>query len=212
MWRIAFASLCGLAIVCAGFPQSQMSSGDINGTVTDLQSGALSGATIRLKNIETGWTKQTVSDMSGDWHFFVVPPGAYEVRAEQPGFVTITRTPIHVTIGATVDVDFRMEVAGISSEVLIQADSPILEIEKTQQSDTITTEQIDNLPINQRNYLGFTQLTSGVTDSAGLNTFSLPQAPTSNLSFLGHRLVAQQIGRMKSRHQWRATIGLPVAA
>src|SRR5262249_9668440 len=108
-----------------------------------------------------------------------------ELRVEQPGFVTTTRTPIHVTVGSIVDVDFRMEVAGTSAEVLIQADSPILEIEKTQQSDTITEEQIDNLPINQRNFLGYSMLTTGVTDSAGLNTFSLPQAPTSQLSFLG---------------------------
>jgi hypothetical protein len=174
-----------LASVSAGFPQSQMSSGDIKGTVADIQGGTLAGTTIRLKNIETGLSKQAVTDASGSWHFFVVPPGAYEVRAEQPGFVTITRVPIHVTVGATVDVEFRLEVAGASSEVLVQADSPILEIEKTQQSDTITAERIDNLPINQRNFLDFSMLTSGVTDSAGLNTFSLPQAPTSNLSFLG---------------------------
>ncbi|HET9130249.1 MAG TPA: TonB-dependent receptor, partial [Terriglobia bacterium] len=185
MWRMAFAALWILAGVSAGFPQSQMSSGDIKGTVTDLQGGSLSGATIRLKNIETGLTRQATTDMSGDWHFFVVPPGAYEVRAEQPGFVAMTRLPIHVTVGATIDVDLRLEIAGASSEVLVQADSPILEIEKTQQSDTITEERIDNLPINQRNYLGYSMLTSGVTDSAGLNTFSLPQAPTSNLSFLG---------------------------
>jgi hypothetical protein len=185
MWRMAFAVLWGLASVSAVFPQSQMSSGDIKGTVTDAQGGTLAGTTIRLKNTETGLTKQSVADSSGDWHFFAVPPGPYEVRAEQPGFVTVTRVPIHVTVGATVDVDFRLEVAGASSEVLVQADSPIIEIEKTQQSDTITSERIDNLPINQRNFLDFTLLTSGVTDSAGLNTFGLPQAPTSNLSFLG---------------------------
>jgi len=182
---MAFAVLWLLANVSTGFPQSQMSSGDIKGTVTDLQGGILAETTIRLKNIETGLIKQAITDSTGSWHFFVVPPGAYEVRAERTGFVTITRVPIRVTVGATVDVDLRLEVAGASSEVLVQADSPILEIERTQQSDTITAERIDNLPINQRTFLDFSMLTSGVTDSAGLNTFSLPQAPTSNLSFLG---------------------------
>src|SRR5215831_1795699 len=100
MWRIAFAAVWGVALVSAGFPQSQMSSGDINGTVTDIQGGSVSGASIQVKNIETGVSRQAVSDMSGDWHFFVVPPGAYEVRVEKTGFVTITRTPIHVTVGA----------------------------------------------------------------------------------------------------------------
>jgi hypothetical protein len=93
---MAFAGLWILASVSAGFPQSQMSSGDIKGTVADLQGGVLAGTTIRLKNIETGLIKQAVTDSTGSWHFFVVPPGAYEVRAEQQGFVTMTRVPIHV--------------------------------------------------------------------------------------------------------------------
>jgi len=185
MKRMAFAAFWILACVASGLAQSQMSSGDIKGTVADTRGGILSGTTVRLKNIETGLTKQAVTDSSGAWRFLVVPPGAYELRAEQPGFVTMTRSPVQVTVGETVSVDLRLEVAGTSSEVLVQVDSPVLEIEKTQQSDTITSERIDNLPINQRNFLDFTMLTSGVTDSAGLNTFSLPQAPTSNLSFLG---------------------------
>jgi hypothetical protein len=185
MRRMAFATLCVMVFVATGFAQSQMSSGDIKGTVEDLQGGVLAGTEIRLRNMETGLTKHSVSDASGSWRFFIVPPGSYEVHAEQPGFVAMTRLPIHVTVGSTINVDLRLEVAGNSSEVLVQADSPILEIEKTQQSDTITSERIDNLPINQRNFLDFSMLTSGVTDSAGLNTFSLPQAPTSNLSFLG---------------------------
>src|SRR5712671_1139713 len=102
MRRMAFAAFWIMANVCAGFPQSQMSSGDIKGTVADPQGGILAGTTVRLKNIETGLSKQAVTDSSGSWHFFVVPPGAYEVRAEQPGFVTMTRLPIHVTVGATI--------------------------------------------------------------------------------------------------------------
>src|SRR6188472_1649860 len=146
MRRMVFATLCVMAFVATSFAQSQMSSGDIKGTVEDLQGGVLAGTAIRLRNMETGLTKTSVADSSGSWKFFVVPPGSYEVRAEQPGFVTMTRLPIHVTVGSTVNVDLRLEVAGASAEVLVQADAPVLEIEKTQQSDTITSERIDNLP------------------------------------------------------------------
>ena len=62
---------------------------------------------------------------------------------------------------------------------------PTVEPEKTQQSDTITEERIDNLPINERNFLNFSLLTPGVTDANGLVTFSLPQTTASGLSFLG---------------------------
>ena len=62
---------------------------------------------------------------------------------------------------------------------------PPVEPEKTQQSDTIVEEQIQNLPINERNFLKFSLLTPGVTDSTALVSFSLPQAQSSGLSFLG---------------------------
>src|SRR5712671_6367593 len=185
MKRIGFALLLLVGSMVAAFAQSQMSSGDIKGTLADLRGGVMGGKTVHLMNLETGLQKQAVSDSSGNWRFFVVSPGAYELRVEQPGFVTLSRRPIHVTIGEIVSVDLRLEVAGTREAVLVQADSPVLEVEKTQQSDTITAERIDNLPINQRNFLDFALLTSGVTDAGGLNTFSLPQAPTSKLSFLG---------------------------
>ena len=67
----------------------------------------------------------------------------------------------------------------------MQTDTPIVEIEKTQQADTITAERIVNLPINKRNFLDLTLLTPGVTDSRGLITYTLPMLPTSGLSFMG---------------------------
>jgi hypothetical protein len=67
----------------------------------------------------------------------------------------------------------------------VQEQLSVLEPEKTQQSDTITEERIENLPINERNFLDFSLLTPGVTDARALITFTLPQTPTSGLSFLG---------------------------
>ena len=67
----------------------------------------------------------------------------------------------------------------------VQDVAPLIEIGKTQQADTITEKQIDNLPINERNFLNFSLLTPGVTDARALISFSLPQAPTSGLSFAG---------------------------
>ena len=74
---------------------------------------------------------------------------------------------------------------GIQQEVVVQEALPVVEPEKTQQSDTITQERIENLPINERNFLNFSLLTPGVTDSNGLVTFTLPQTAFSGLSFLG---------------------------
>ena len=67
----------------------------------------------------------------------------------------------------------------------MQDEPPLVETEKTQQSNTLTNSQIDNLPINQRDFLNFALLTPGVTDSTALVTFTLPQTASSGLSFAG---------------------------
>src|SRR5262249_31552113 len=96
-----------------------------------------------------------------------------------------TFSAVPVTVGQSVELETVMEIAGAKSEILVEFDGSVLEQEKTQQSDTITEIQIDNLPINQRNFLDFALLTSGVSDAGTMVAFSFSQASTSKLSFLG---------------------------
>ena len=185
MGRMAFAALWILSSFSPALAQSQMASGNVTGSVRDLHNAAVQGTTVELTHIGTGLRRETVSDADGRWQFFIIAPGAYEVRAERSGFVPVHAQPIQVRIGESVRLDLRLHVLGSEEEIFIQAERPLLEIEKTQQSDTITSERIEALPINQRNFLDFAMLTAGVTDAGGLNTFSMPQAPTSKMSFLG---------------------------
>src|SRR6185436_12234138 len=85
------------------------------------------------------------------------------------------RRPVQVTVGETVSIAATLQPASVQQEVLVQDVAPQVEPEKTQQSDTI----------NERNFLNFSLLTPGVTDAKALVNFTLPQAPTSGLSFLG---------------------------
>src|SRR6185295_14634224 len=101
------------------------------------------------------------------------------------GFAIYTRRPVPIVVGETTSINAVLQPASVEQEVLVQEVAPQIEIGKTQQSDTITEKQIDNLPINERNFLNFSLLTPGVTDSRALVSFTLPQAPTSGLSFLG---------------------------
>ncbi|HLH30326.1 MAG TPA: carboxypeptidase regulatory-like domain-containing protein [Terriglobia bacterium] len=169
----------------AGFTQSQIASGDIKGAVTDASGGVVPRATVTVTNLETGIERSVATDSAGNFRFFLVPPGDYEVKVQLPSFSTYTRRPVQVRVGETVTVDAALQPASVQQEVLVQEVAPTVETEKTQQADTITEEQIENLPINERNFLNFTLLTPGVTDSTGIVTFSLPQANSSGLSFLG---------------------------
>src|SRR5262249_55145115 len=175
--NIAFALLLLL--------QSQTSSGDIKGTVTDATAAVVPGATITVRNIDTGVERSAVSDPMGSFRFFLLAPAEYEVQVQVPGFSIYTRRPVQVTVGETVSIDAVLQPASVQQEVLVQEGTSPVETQKTQQSDTITEKQIESLPINERNFLDFSLLTPGVTDSKALISFTLPQAPSSGLSFLG---------------------------
>lgn len=167
------------------FAQSQTSSGDIKGTITDATGAVLPGAMITVTNIDTGVERTGISDNVGNFRLFLLPPGEYEVKVQLPSFSIYTRRPVQVTVGETVSIDAVLQPASVQQEVLVQEVALTVEPEKTQQSDTITEKQIDSLPINERNFLNFSLLTPGVTDSKALVSFTLPQAPNSGLSFLG---------------------------
>ncbi len=174
-----------LALAVNVFSQAQMSSGDIKGTVTDPTGAVMAGSNVTVTNIETGVERVGATDALGNFWFLVLPPGTYEVRVQATGFATYTRRPVQVTVGQSVVIDPQMQPAAIQQEILVQESAPVLELERTQQSDTITEDRIDNLPINKRNFLDFSLLTPGVTDAKALVSFTLPQTPTSGLSFLG---------------------------
>lgn len=165
--------------------QAQMSSGDLKGTVTDPTNAVVPGAAVTATNAETGVERRTTTDALGVYRFLVLPPATYELKVEAAGFAAYTRRPIQVTVGQSVLIDPQLQPAGIQQEIIVQEQAPLLEPMKVQQSDTITEERIQNLPINERKFLNFSLLTPGVTDDKGLVTFGLPSSPTSGLSFMG---------------------------
>jgi hypothetical protein len=174
-----------LAAATIAFSQSQIASGDIKGTVKDSTGGVLPGATVTVTNVNTGIERTVMTDSMGDFRIFLLPPADYEVMVQLPAFSTFTVRPLHVAVGQTITIDAVLLPAAIQQEVLVQEEAFLVEAEKTQQSSTITENQIENLPINERNFLNYTLLTPGVTDSKGLVTFAIAQAPSSGLSFLG---------------------------
>ncbi len=183
--RILKAVFLMLLLTRFAFPQSQMSSGDIKGSISDVTGGVIPNAKVTATNIETGVARTVTSDAEGSFRFLVLPPASYELKIEVPGFSIYTRRPVQVTVGQAVVADAQLKPAAIQQEVVVQEELALIETEKVQQSDTITEERIQNLPINERNFLNFSLLTPGVTDGKGLVTFGLPMAPTSGLSFLG---------------------------
>ena len=176
VWLIAATWLAG---------QSQSNTADLTGYIRDQSGAVLPGVSITAAQIETGFTRTTVSEDSGNYRLVLLPPGSYQVRAELPGFATKVQQGVNLTVGQVANLDLVLEVSATQTEIVVMGDASILEAERTVQASTIEKVQIDNLPINGRNYLDFSLLTPGVSGPNSMVNFSAVQAPTSGLSFAG---------------------------
>ncbi|MFQ5737926.1 MAG: carboxypeptidase regulatory-like domain-containing protein [Acidobacteriota bacterium] len=185
--KFRFGVLClqalGSCVLLLG--QAQTNTGDLVGVVKDQTDAVLPGADISLRNLQTGLTRTTVSDDVGGYRLPLLPPGEYELRAELPGFSTKVYPRITVSVGAAANLDILLAPSGGRTEIVVQNNVAIVEKEKTVQSSTISQMEIQNLPINGRNFLDFTLLTPGVTDRHTLASADPVQLPTSGLSFGG---------------------------
>src|SRR5260370_16556650 len=125
-------------------------------------------------NTATGRLLEAISDDRGAYRIPLMPPGVYDLKVEKPGFAAATRDGITITVGEAAVMDIKLAVSGSTEIVQVQTEAPAIETERTQQSNTINERSVRNLPINRRDYLSFSLLVPGVTDSkaiANSNTF-----------------------------------------
>ncbi|MEK6410431.1 MAG: carboxypeptidase regulatory-like domain-containing protein [Acidobacteriota bacterium] len=171
------------------FPQASISTSELRGQVTDQNGAAVAGATITVTDQTRGTTRTATTDENGLYVFLSLPPGTYAMKVEAAGFAAKTISDVQLAVGQTGNVPVALGVGGVQAEVNVVAGAQVVEVERTQQSTVINQVQIDNLPINRRNYLDFALLTPGVTDSDNINDssdFRVAQTPQSGLSFGGN--------------------------
>jgi hypothetical protein len=179
-----------LALTPSARAQVQSSSGNLMGAVSDPQGARIPGATVTVRNLATNQTRIVSSDENGEYQFLALPPGDYEVVVQATGFATVRNPAVEVRIGALTQIDFDMEVQTGEETIVVTTEAQLVETERTAIAETITQHRIENLPINQRDYLNFTLLTStAARDTAP----SIGAAPTSGLNFGGQRARSNQV-------------------
>ena len=176
--RGAFCLL--LLLLVGGFSQILMAQAGVQasleGTVTDPSGAVVSGAAVKLNNVDTGIGFTTASNDSGYFRFPVVPLGKYELTVDGKSFAPYTQRSIDLTVGAKVNLEIKLGVAA-SENVEVTSTAPIVETTRTSVSSTVDSASVSELPVNGRNFLDFALLTPGVTRDVR----------TGDLSFAGLR-------------------------
>ncbi len=184
--------LCiALIFLCSGLASAQQSvtSAILSGNVHDASGAVVSGANVTAKNIETNQRAAATTDHEGRYRFPYLRTGAYELTIEAPGFATITRE-LTLLVGQALDVPIKLEVAGVAEQVNVSTDVPMIETVRTQITETIQPREINELPLNGRNYLDLALLVPGVapTNTGSNQRFAETSAvPGQGLSIAGQR-------------------------
>src|SRR3989454_9628640 len=180
--------LCLFALSCVVCAQSVSVSGDIRGTISDPSGAVLPKVTVTVVDTQTGLRRAAVSDATGQFRVTGLPPAIYEVTAQLSGFATEIRKGVGVAIGQTAISDFQLNVTSLPVRIEVTDEPPVLETERGSQANSVPERYITELPIDRRDYLTFTLLMPGVSNSntlAGNADFRVKQTPQSGLSFYG---------------------------
>ena len=180
-------ALLTVLLLCAGitFGQTQSNAADIQGTVSDATGAVVANATVTARNLGTNASRDATTTDQGFYRIINITPGDYEITVEAPNFKKSVLPKVTVTIGQAAEVDVTLEPGQISESVTVSdATSEIVETSKTSVSTTIDQQRINNLPINERNYIEFAKLTSTVGRDNGR---PIGPAPTTGLNFGGQR-------------------------
>src|SRR5688572_10866860 len=144
---LLWISILGLPVAAAAQGEA---SAVVSGVITDAQGGVLPGVTVTLRNVESGTLRTAVTEADGQYRIAGLQPGRYGLRAELSGFAAAEVTNLALTIGLAVQQNLTMALQGIQEALTVTAQAPVVETTQTEVASVVTQEQIEMLPIANR--------------------------------------------------------------
>src|SRR5208283_1996712 len=141
---------------------SQTTTGRILGTVSDQSGASVAGAAVVITDVQRDTVRAVATDASGDYAAPQLQPGVYKVRAEAKGFKTVERVSIVVEVAQDVHVDIALPTGQTSETVVVTEEIPLVNTTSSTLGGTLSNQEINDLPLNGRNYENLLQLRPGV--------------------------------------------------
>jgi outer membrane receptor protein involved in Fe transport len=156
-------SLAVLAAVLLGGGTAYAQNAQISGTLKDQSGAVLPGVTVTAKNEATGLTRTTISGPDGQYRVAALPPGEYSLSAELSGFTAEQRQQIVLVIDQNAIIDLMLKPAALTESVTVQGESPIVDTTRSDVSTSVSTVQIQDLPVASRRWIDLAMLTPGTS-------------------------------------------------
>lgn len=160
--------ICAVSMFCLAprIALAQLTTGRINGTISDASGAAVPGATVTITQVETAAVTTVTSDASGEYSAPSLRIGTYTVSAEKQGFQRFVQSNIVLNIGQVVRVDFALQVGVVSQTVEVTGTPPLLQTESSALGTIETEKRIVDLPLNGRNFFKLAYLGPGANEGA----------------------------------------------
>lgn len=148
-------------ILCLPSP-AQTDNARILGDVRDTAGQPLRGATVTISDSQRGATRILVTPQTGEYAAPNLPPGLYTITAEAEGFKTVVRSNIEIQVGQAVRLDFALETGEASQKITVTQATPMIETVNDTLGGTLRNRQINDLPLNGRDFQNLLVLRPGV--------------------------------------------------
>ncbi len=162
--KLSWLTVLLAIVVCAGltklgFAQST-NSGDISGIVTDTSGAAVPGASVKVLNVNTGVTRDLVTNQDGVYDTSSIVAGTYKLTFSKEGFTQLVRSSITISVGNTT-INAQLAIGSVTESVIVSTDVPLLKTENGEQTTTLTAETLSQLPQVGQDWSSFDILLPG---------------------------------------------------
>jgi len=171
--RLHLSSTINLAAIL-GFALSAWGQGSyraqLRGVVSDATGAVVANATVTIRDVGTNISSSAHTDDKGSYYFTGLRPSTYAVKAEASGFRPAERTGVVLAVDQESSLNFRLDMAGVSTTIVVTATQPLLDTDNATLGTDITSEYVKELPLINRSFFGLMFLAAGVTEVAGSGT------------------------------------------
>ncbi|MBI1956165.1 MAG: TonB-dependent receptor [Acidobacteria bacterium] len=156
------AVILSIVLVSAGMMYAQVTTGTIMGTISDSTGAVIPGATVTIRNTETGISRTATTDAAGRYRVPQLGLGNYEITAESAGFQTAVRTGVTLTVGREAVLDFTLQVGAVAERITVTGEAPLIQTTTATVSGLVDERTMRDLPLLGRSYADLTTIQPGV--------------------------------------------------
>ena len=153
-----FAIFCGIKLLAPGPAYGQMDEGTITGVVQDASGAVIPQSNVALTSTDSGLVLKTKTDAKGVYTFSPIKIGNYAISASSPGFEVTTQKNIHLDVQARLNVLLTLKPGTMTESVIVSTAPPLLQTQSGTVGQVMSTEVINNIPLNGRNAVYVAQL------------------------------------------------------